>query len=161
MTAPLSSLSDTELSALITESSATIRVAATPTHDVFDRVSKFYRLYGAVVEKPEANALLYRVPGSEEVRCEAFQNALVVGRLRKSERNPDGCDLAFPQLSEMSRRHFEILLADDFYLVRDLGSQNGTYINNQPSRIHEEVLKAGDIIVAGGVGFAYTGGRET
>ena len=160
MTESLSSLTDSELSSLIAESSATIQITSTPTREVFDRISQFNRLLGAVAGKPTGKALLYRVPGSGEVRFETLCERMVVGRLRKSERNPAGCDLAFPELSEMSRKHFEIVLTDGFFVVRDLGSQNGTYINNQPTRIRAEVLKAGDIIVAGGVDFAYTGGEE-
>lgn len=153
----LSSLSDAELSALIVESSATIRITTTNTHEVFDRISRFTQLYGALTHKPIGNALLYRNPRSAEVHLEKLHQRLVVGRLRKSDSNPDGCDLAFPLLSEMSRRQFEIILIDGFHFVRDLASRNGTYINNKPARIQTEVLKAGDIIIAGGVAFAYTG----
>ena len=58
----------------------------------------------------------------------------------------------------MSRRHFEIKLTDGFYVLRDLESRNGTYVNDEPQRIREHVLKAGDIILAGGVIFVVTGG---
>jgi hypothetical protein len=160
MKEPASSFSEAELAGLIAESSGTIRIATTPTREVFDRILQFNRLLGAVAEKPTGNALLYRLPGSGKVRFEPLGERIVVGRLRKSPRNPDACDLAFPELSEMSRKHFEIVLTDGFFVLRDLGSQNGTYINNQPSPTRAEVLKAGDIIVAGGVSFAYTGGEE-
>src|SRR4051812_2720400 len=107
MKEPVSSFSDAELADLIAESSATIQMANTATREVFDRISQFNRLLGAVAKKPAGNALLYRFPSSGEVRFETLCEKMVVGRLRKSERNPDGCDLAFPELSEMSRKHFE------------------------------------------------------
>jgi FHA domain len=160
MKEPLSSLPDSEFSEFIGESAATIQVANTRAHEVFDRISQFNRLFGAIAAKPEGNVLLYQVPGSREVQFKTIGEKIVVGRLRKSERNPDGCDLAFPELSEMSRKHFQIVRTDEFFVLRDLGSQNGTYINNHLTGNRTEVLKAGDIIVAGGVRFAYTGREE-
>ena len=57
----------------------------------------------------------------------------------------------------MSRRHFEIVRADGFYILRDLNSRNGTYLNNESERINERALKAGDLILAGRTLFAFTG----
>ena len=106
--------------------------------------------------KPDGVALLYQEPGTASVQCHPLGENLVVGRSRKNERNPAGCDLAFED-EQMSRRHFEIKLTDGFYVLRDLESRNGTYVNDDPQRIREHVLKAGDIILAGGVIFVFTG----
>lgn len=50
----------------------------------------------------------------------------------------------------VSRHHAEIIYKDGYYLVRDLGSANGTWINNQqiePDRL--EMLHNGDLLRIG------------
>ncbi len=63
----------------------------------------------------------------------------------------EDCDLRVPLLS-VSRRHCELTVTGEEMKVRDLGSSNGTYLNN--NRISEEVtLKAGDRLAVGPVIF--------
>jgi len=63
----------------------------------------------------------------------------------------EDCDLQVPLLS-VSRRHCELGLTDQGIKAKDLGSSNGTYVNNK--RINEEVvLKAGDRLAVGPVVF--------
>lgn len=47
----------------------------------------------------------------------------------------------------MSRRHAEIVRTGQSYVVRDVGSLNGTYVNN--SRIDEAPLVQGDELQIG------------
>jgi len=60
------------------------------------------------------------------------------------------CDIRIP-LSEVSRRHAEIVVDGHDATLRDLGAANGTYLNNR--RIAEEDLDAGDQIMIGPVVF--------
>lgn len=60
------------------------------------------------------------------------------------------CDLRIP-LPEISRQHAMLMVGDQAVSLRDLGSANGTYVNNR--RISEEDLEAGDHIVIGPVVF--------
>jgi len=62
----------------------------------------------------------------------------------------DECDLRVP-LKSVSRRHCELTLSEDELKVKDLGSSNGTYVNNK--RINEGSVKAGDRLVVGPVVF--------
>lgn len=63
----------------------------------------------------------------------------------------EDCGLRVPLLS-VSRRHCELGLTDQGIKVKDLGSSNGTYVNNK--RISGEmVLKAGDRLAVGPVVF--------
>ena len=54
-----------------------------------------------------------------------------------------------------SRMHFSIHLEDDVFILRDLQSRNGTFLNG--SRIDAHPLKPGDQIRAGGVNFLLRG----
>lgn len=51
------------------------------------------------------------------------QAEFVIGR-------DDGCDLTIPD-RQVSRRHARIWLEGDSYLLEDLGSKNGTFVNGQ------------------------------
>lgn len=67
-------------------------------------------------------------------------------------RGPD-CHLQIP-LATVSRRHCQILFEEHSLKVRDLGSSNGTFVNDK--RIQESPLAAGDRLVIGPVIFTVT-----
>jgi pSer/pThr/pTyr-binding forkhead associated (FHA) protein len=60
------------------------------------------------------------------------------------------CDLRIP-LPEISRKHTMVMVTSNSVAVRDLGSANGTYVNNK--RVNEQELAAGDHLVVGPVVF--------
>ena len=60
------------------------------------------------------------------------------------------CALRIP-LPEVSRRHAEIQIVKGSVVVKDLGSANGTFVNNK--RVDELKLNAGDHLVIGPVVF--------
>jgi pSer/pThr/pTyr-binding forkhead associated (FHA) protein len=60
------------------------------------------------------------------------------------------CDLRIP-LPEISRKHSMLIVSNSAVTVRDLGSANGTYVNNK--RVSEQELGAGDHLVVGPVVF--------
>jgi pSer/pThr/pTyr-binding forkhead associated (FHA) protein len=62
----------------------------------------------------------------------------------------EDCDLRVPIMS-VSRRHCELANEGEAVKVKDLGSSNGTYINNQ--RVNEAELSAGDRLVIGPIVF--------
>lgn len=63
----------------------------------------------------------------------------------------DDCDIRIP-LAEISRHHAELRLTPAGVVLKDLGSANGTFVNNK--RIKAEVpLGAGDHVVVGPVVF--------
>lgn len=62
----------------------------------------------------------------------------------------DDCTLRIP-LAEISRRHAVIEFKNDKISIKDMGSANGTYVNNQ--RVSEQELNAGDHVVVGPVVF--------
>jgi signal transduction histidine kinase len=59
--------------------------------------------------------------------------------------------------TEVSRRHAELRETQDGYILTDLGSVNGSFINNKPAK--EAVLHSGDHIQIGQTVFVYSAGR--
>jgi two-component system, cell cycle response regulator len=77
-------------------------------------------------------------------------SSLVVGRSSK-------CDIQIDQES-ISRNHSKIVNTGKSILIRDLGSTNGTYVNDEP--IDEYILRDGDLIKIGRTIFKFlTGGN--
>ena len=60
------------------------------------------------------------------------------------------CDFQIP-LAMISRRHCQITRKSDRVLVKDLGSSNGSYVNNK--RVLQAELHGGDILTVGPVVF--------
>ena len=62
------------------------------------------------------------------------------------------CDLRIP-LSQVSKRHCQLNLANGILKVRDLGSRNGTILNGK--KIDESEVQAGDCIEVGPLKFVF------
>jgi pSer/pThr/pTyr-binding forkhead associated (FHA) protein len=56
-----------------------------------------------------------------------------------------------------SRQHAEVFPVGEMYFVRDLGSKNGTHLNEQPLT-QEELLRVGDVIRIGTTEIIFEGG---
>ncbi|MBI3394092.1 MAG: FHA domain-containing protein [Nitrospirae bacterium] len=68
-----------------------------------------------------------------------------IGRLSSNE-------IPIPD-TRVSRQHAVVIRSDDGYLIRDLGSMNGTYVNNE--KVGEARLKPGDRITIGIASLVY------
>jgi pSer/pThr/pTyr-binding forkhead associated (FHA) protein len=79
------------------------------------------------------------LPPCPPVRIPA-DRPLVIGRSRT-------CTLRLPN-GDASRRHAEIYEAADGYVLRDLGSTNGTFVNGE--QVQEHLLQPGDRIQISG-----------
>jgi len=93
----------------------------------------------------EASLVMFKADG-ERREFPLTKSETVVGR-------KNNCDLRIP-LSSVSRQHFKILLEDDTLTLRDLGSSNGTYHNDE--RVLEAELTPGDQVRVGPVTFIVT-----
>jgi pSer/pThr/pTyr-binding forkhead associated (FHA) protein len=71
------------------------------------------------------------------------EQTLVVGR-------GEECDLLLAERS-ISRRHAELAARDDGFVVRDLGSSNGTQVNGRAAPQGGYLLSPGDIVAFGDV----------
>jgi diguanylate cyclase (GGDEF)-like protein len=73
-------------------------------------------------------------------------------------RGPDN-DIAL-QSDEVSRRHAMLERRGMDIVVIDLGSTNGTFVNDQPTRLKESRLKRGDQLRIGDTVFKYLSGKD-
>jgi diguanylate cyclase (GGDEF)-like protein len=107
---------------------------------------------GRIAEKPVAKeACLVVIYGMELGKKFNLDNpSLIIGRSSK-------CDVQIDQES-VSRNHCKLINTGKSVLVRDLGSTNGTYVNDDP--VDEHVLRDGDLIKVGRTIFKFlTGGN--
>ena len=82
-----------------------------------------------------------RLLGAEYTEVELNSAEFTAGR------QEEGVDLFLPQPG-VSRRHFQIVTEGGGYILRDLGSKNGTFLNGE--KVWKETeLKSGDMIKAG------------
>jgi hypothetical protein len=77
------------------------------------------------------------LPGGGRVQIEA--DAVVIGRMPE-------CTVVLSD-PNVSRRHAEVVRVEDNFVVRDLGSTNGTKLNGVP--LAEGYLRSGDAITVG------------
>ncbi|HJU40073.1 MAG TPA: FHA domain-containing protein [Tahibacter sp.] len=78
--------------------------------------------------------MLRGVSGSTFGKTFALVGTMTIGRQQD-------CDIAIPG-DEISRHHAKIQVLPDGVMVEDMGSANGTFINDK--RVHSGVLKAGE-----------------
>jgi diguanylate cyclase (GGDEF)-like protein len=105
-----------------------------------------------IAEKPVAKeaclVLIYGMELGKKYNLES--RSMIIGRSSK-------CDIQVDQES-VSRNHCKVMNTGKSVLLRDLGSTNGTYVNDLP--IDEHVLHDGDLIKIGRTIFKFlTGGN--
>ncbi|MFQ5489623.1 MAG: FHA domain-containing protein [Phycisphaerae bacterium] len=90
----------------------------------------------------DVNLIMFRENGE--------QRGFPVRRAVTTVGRKDDCDIRIP-VAEVSRHHSEFRVTNDRIEIRDLGSANGTYVNNK--RVTKQGLDAGDHVVIGPVVF--------
>ena len=82
---------------------------------------------------------------------ELSKNLSVIHLGKSNDRIPPDIDVSgFPNSEIVSRIHADIRVEADAYYIEDLGSSNGTYINNKPLTTGDRHrLRAGDRIALG------------
>jgi pSer/pThr/pTyr-binding forkhead associated (FHA) protein len=70
----------------------------------------------------------------------------IIGRL-------DDCHIRIP-IGGVSRKHCEIVIADGSIVVNDLGSSNGTFVNQD--KVESLPVASGDLVSVGGMVFVVT-----
>ena len=96
--------------------------------------------------------LLIQCPDGQMKTIPLTGEKLSVGRSSASE-------LCFPEDAGLSRQHFAFESQDGEWTVQDLGSKNGTFVNNIPLKARL-ILKPGDRITAGHLVVVYAPDAE-
>ncbi|MCZ7525985.1 MAG: zinc-ribbon and FHA domain-containing protein [Acidimicrobiia bacterium] len=117
------------------EDDATISVAA-----VEERLEIDDELEALLDDVPEGMGMLFVARGPD-----AGSRILLEGPRTTAGRHPDSN--IFLDDVTVSRRHAEIVRSGDDYLLRDVGSLNGTYVRGE--RIDEATLRHGDEVQIG------------
>ncbi len=89
--------------------------------------------------------LIINLPDGRSLKQELSENVYVLGR-------DPGCDIVLDDPSA-SRRHVLMRFSDGAYVIEDLGSKNGTLVNDQPVEVRS--LKHLDQILIGSVEVKY------
>lgn len=98
-------------------------------------------------------------PSGEEIFFQLDKDTVVLGR-------SGNADMIFPQsLGFVSNRHLEIRRTPEGYEVMDLGSTNGTKLNNEvvtaPMRLHDgDIIRMGDERFGSSIGVRFHRPRE-
>src|ERR1035437_5767949 len=85
--------------------------------------------------------LVVQCPDGQKKNIPLTGARLSIGRSSAAE-------LCFPEDAGLSRQHFAFELEGDDWTVQDLGSKNGTFVNNIPLKARL-ILKPGDRVTAG------------
>jgi pSer/pThr/pTyr-binding forkhead associated (FHA) protein len=81
------------------------------------------------------------------VTAEGETQRVVLSKDRTVIGRQEGCQIRIP-IAGVSRTHCEVRVEDGSVIVKDLGSSNGTYVNQE--RVTEQPVAAGDLISMGG-----------
>lgn len=87
--------------------------------------------------------LVYFRPDGERKDIPLHGSEVLIGR-------GEDCNLRIP-LASVSRQHCRIIIGDDEVVIEDLGSANGTFVNNQ--KIGKQAVSAGDRMAVGQAAF--------
>jgi pSer/pThr/pTyr-binding forkhead associated (FHA) protein len=125
----------------------------------FHRLDESRRALSGLTSPP-ASAFLLAIPASGESvgspDYKIIQHGLTVGRSAQSDWQV--ADLR----TKLSGLHFRVISTADGYLLQDLNSTNGTYVNENTNPIRQASLCDGDVIHAGGRKFLFCqGSAET
>src|SRR5215469_4972017 len=92
--------------------------------------------------------LLIQCPDGQMKNVPLTGGRLAIGRSSAAE-------LCFPEDAGLSRQHFAFEPEGEMWTVQDLGSKNGTFVNNIPLKARL-ILKPGDRITAGHLVIVYS-----
>jgi len=115
------------------------------------KITRFESLLGEQ-ERAQDEACLVQIYGPN------LGKRFVLDREETTIGRGEGCEIVL-ELDNVSRRHCSILTRRDGVLLKDLGSTNGTYLNNKEVR-GETALRTGDLIKVGSSIFKFLYGGE-
>lgn len=128
--------------------SGTVTVAAVDTNAVRERLACAAALLSGLPVQPEAPCLVHQQPDDSPPGMMLIGNELKVGRMAEGA----GC---LPDCAELSRLHFRVYVDRGCFILEDLASRNGTYVDGVAGPVTRRALRDGDFILAGGQVFLF------
>jgi hypothetical protein len=119
-----------------------------PNPDLAAKLRYIANLLAEAGSLPSSPILVWREK-DQTVRHAVIQDPFVVGRA------PGHSGLAIPEDKLLSRKHFSICVTEEGWLLRNLNSKNGTAVNGAEETVREQLLRDGDLILAGNHIFAF------
>jgi hypothetical protein len=103
----------------------------------------------AVTQLQRSTAKLVHVPSDATIELPPGLSLMHIGKA--NDRIPPDIDLSgYPNSEIVSRVHADIRIEADAYYIEDVGSSNGTYVNNAPLAVGSRYrLRSGDRISFG------------
>lgn len=117
-------------------------------HNLFDNVFSQGRnsLKKAIVPSSDRHAVLksvsvhtrYDLP--KRIDIQLVENRFIIGRATRTG-EPSGADYEFgAEVTPISRKHAQIAWREGFYYLKDLGSNNGTFLNGNKIEAQQDYL---------------------
>jgi len=108
----------------------------------------------APVEEPGTNLqqptpYLLHIQSGESINLPENQTQITLGKPNNNH-SPDVDVSTLPDAEIVSREHAVIHIEAETYYIEDLGSTNGTYVNNTPVlRVERQEISSGDVLALG------------
>lgn len=131
-------MSELDFQKRIQEVAETVEITLNEPDGLLEQLRALDGLLASLPEGPTEPSLIFRDPNGSIQVC-GIGEGLVFGRAPE-------CEVAFPGYREISKRHFEIKPLESDYVLRDLGSTNGTFVNFDSAPVDQRLLIDGDLI---------------
>lgn len=128
--------------------SGTVTQAAVDTSAVRERLACAAALLSSLPAQPDAPSLVHQPADGSTPGVMIIGTDLRVGRMAEGP----GC---LPDCAELSRTHFRVYVDRGCFILEDLGSRNGTYVDGVSGPVSRRALRDGDFILAGGQVFLF------
>lgn len=150
MNEPHSSIHADALEKLAAEAMQTQTIPTDSGPQILERLHIYDEYFRSLPEPCIVPAIFYRDADSK-VKAVPIGNSIRVGRRAD-------CEVSLRNATNLSKEHFKVSLEDGLFVVHDMKSRNGTFINGGNTSIDEHVLSDGDIISAGSLIFVFSYG---
>lgn len=118
-----------------------------------DRMAVAASMLRRLPKMPSEPVLVFATEEPPQTYAVPVQEEVTVGR-------SEDCQIAIMSGSSLSRKHFRIAKAGLEFELSDLGSTNGTQINEDAVLVKCHRLRDGDLIHAGDITFLFVKGDE-
>jgi FHA domain-containing protein len=127
---------------------------------MLERLGYVAKALASIAKLPDS-ATLMRQMGDGKFDPTTLAQTLVVGRGDKEKIETVEAFLQIDEDMRLGRKHFRISRHEDFHVLEDLESKNGTFVNDLKEKKATRRLCNGDIIVAGNQCFVYFSGTQS